>query len=198
MELREIKSKQNSLRQNIIDEVNRYLGYAAADDVHNDYIYINENTFEVGFRSRHDDRRRDDCEYYSVLSLIKQSKVSWFDPDENAIEAIVQEHIPSPNIKAKVDEWIENIKNFLISDKPEKLHSCRLSIGTSSYTLSCFNEETEPISDGTVLTYEEEMEDEWETVDIEPMRKVASKSGDNVTIRIYDLTKLILNYIKPD
>lgn len=38
MELREIKSKQNSLRQNIIDEVNRYLGYAAADDVHNDYI----------------------------------------------------------------------------------------------------------------------------------------------------------------
>lgn len=198
MNLSKLKSRQNSLRQDIIDEINRYLGYAAADDVHDDYISVNEITFEVGFRSRHDEIRKEDGEYYSVLSLIKQSKGLWFVTDENAIEAIVQEHIPSPNIKAKVDEWIDVIKNFLISEKPEKLQPCRLSIGTSSFTLSCFNEETEPISDGTVLTYEEEMEDEWESVDIEPMRKVASKNGDNVTIRIYELTKLILNYIKPE
>ena len=198
MDLNEIKSQQNSLRQDIVDEVNRYLGYAAADDVHNDYIFVNEHTFEVGFRSRHDDRRRDDCEYYSVLSLIKQSKGLWFIPDENSIEAIVQEHIPSPNIKAKVDEWIEVVKEFLVTDKPNSLHSCRLSIGTMSASLSCFDEIKEPIEEASE---DEILSDDWaeaETVDIVPLRKVASKNGDNVTIRIIDLTKLILQYVQPD
>ena len=198
MNLREIKSQQNSLRQDIIDEVNRYLGYAAADDVHEDYIFVNANTFEVGFRSRHDDSRKEDCEYYSILGLIKQSKGLWFEPDEAGIEAIVQEQLPSPNIKSKADEWISILTEFLQTEKPKKLHSCRLSLGTISASLSCFDEAKEPIEEATE---DEMLSDEWleaESVDILPMHKIASKNGDNVTIRIYDLTKLILNYIKPE
>lgn len=194
--MEELKERQQSLREDIKSEVERYLGYA--DDVHSDYIFVNENTFEVGFRSRHDDSRKKDCEYYSILGLIKQAKGLWFEPDEMGIEAIVQEHLPSPNIKFKADEWINILTEFLQTEKPKKLHSCRLSIGTMSASLSCFDEAKEPIEEAT----EDEMfSDEWleaESVDILPMRKIASKNGDNVTVRMIDLIKVILKYVEPE
>lgn len=194
--MEEVKERQQSLREDIKSEVERYLGYA--DDVHSDYIYVNENTLEVGFRSRHDASRKEDCDYYSILGLIKQSKGLWFEPDEAGIEAIVQEHLRSPNIKSKADEWISILTEFLQTEKPEKLHSCRLSIGTMSASLSCFDEANESIEEATE---DEMLSDEWleaESVDILPMRKIASKNGDNVTIRMIDLIKLILKYVEPE
>ncbi len=47
------------------------------------------------------------------------------------------------------------------------------------------------------MTYEDEMDDEWETVDIIPMRKAVSKTYSGYSISAYKLTKLILNYIDP-
>lgn len=54
-----------------------------------------------------------------------------------------------------------------------------------------------PIEEGGDLTYEDEMDDEWETVDIIPMRKAVSKTYSGYSISVYKLTKLILNYIDP-
>ena len=189
----ELKDNQNILRQDLIAEVERYLGYA--DDVHSDYISVNEKTFEVGFRSRQDQQRKPDLEYYSVLDLMKRDGL-WFKPDVNAIEAVVQEHLPSLNIEAKFQEWCESIKSFLIAEQPTDLHSCRFAIGTGSFGLSCFDEEKEPIEENdTPLTFEEELE--CESVDIIPMRKAVSKTSTGYTISGYALTKLILQYIQP-
>lgn len=190
----ELKDKQDILRQDLIAEVERYLGYA--DDVHSDYIWVDEKTLEVGFRSRQDQQRKPDLEYYSVLGLMKRDGL-WFKPDPDAIEAVVQEHLPSPNIEAKFQEWCDSIKDFLVSEQPTALHSCRFSIGTSSYELSCFDEQKEPIEEDVEHTYEEEIEDEWESVDIIPMRKAVSKTSTGYTISGHALTKLILQYIQP-
>lgn len=189
-----LQFEQNRLRQDLIEEVKRYLGYA--EDVHADFISVNEITFDVDFRSRNDDNRKPDLEYYDVLGLIERDGL-WFKPDAKAIEAIVQEHLPSPNIKAKFDEWCESIKSFLVAEQPSSLRSCRFSIGTSSFSLDCFDEDKAPIEEGTEHTYEQEMEDEWETVDIVPMRKAVTKTATGYSISSYQLTNLILNYINP-
>lgn len=190
-----LKFEQNRLRHDLIEEVKRYLGYA--EDVHADFISVNEITFDVDFRSRNDDNRKPDLEYYDVLGLIERDGL-WFKPDTDAIEAIVQEHLPSPNIKAKFGEWCESIKSFLVAEQPSSLKSCRFSIRTSSFRLDCYDEDKEPIEEETEHTYEEELEDEWESVDIEPMRKAVTKTATGYTISAYKLTKLILNYIKPE
>lgn len=189
-----LRFEQNRLRHDLIEEIKKYLGYA--EDVHADYISVNEITFDVDFRSRNDETRKPDLEYYDVLGLIERDGL-WFKPDVKAIEAIVQEHLPSPNINAKFDEWCESIKSFLVVEQPRSLKSCRFSIGTSSFSLDCFDEDKNPIEEGTEHTYEEEMEDEWETVDIVPMRNVVTKTSTGYTISAYKLSKLILNYIKP-
>lgn len=48
-----LKFEQNRLRHDLVEEVKRYLGYA--EDVHADYISVNETNFDVDFRSRNDD-----------------------------------------------------------------------------------------------------------------------------------------------
>lgn len=191
---KELKANQATLRQDLIAEVERYLGYA--EDVHSDYISVNKKTFEVGFRSRHNQQRKPDFEYYSILDFMMSDSL-WFKVDNEAIEAVVQEHLPSPNIDAKFKEWCEVIKTFLVAEQPTSLHSCRFSIGSDSGSLSCFDEQKEPLEDGGALTFEEGMEEEWETVAIIPIRKAVSKTSTGYTISGYNLTKLILNYTKP-
>lgn len=48
-----LKFEQNRLRHDLVEEVKRYLGYA--EDVHADYISVNETNFDVDFHSRNDD-----------------------------------------------------------------------------------------------------------------------------------------------
>ncbi len=48
-----LRFEQNRLRHDLIEEIKKYLGYA--EDVHADYISVNEITFDVDFRSRNDD-----------------------------------------------------------------------------------------------------------------------------------------------
>lgn len=189
------KQNQEILRRSLIAGVERYLGYA--EDINDDKIFINEKSYHVEYRSRHDDRRPADSESYSVMKFITRDGL-WFKPDLDAIEAAVQEHLPSPNIESKFKEWCEVIKTFLIAEQPTSLHSCRFAIGTESVSMDCYDEAKEPIGEGAEHTYEEEMEYEWESVDVEPMRKAVTKTATGYTISIYNLTKLILNYIKPE
>ncbi len=190
----DLRTKQYILRNDLISEVENYLGYA--EDIHSDHISVNEKTLDVDFRSHHDDESKPDVKYYDVSDLI-QRKGLWFKPDTKAIEAVVQTYLPSPNIKVKFDEWCDAIKSFLVTEQPSTLQSCRFSIGTCNFGLSCFDEQKNPIEEGGDLTYEDEMDDEWETVDIIPMRKAVSKTYSGYSISVYKLTKLILNYIDP-
>ena len=52
----ELKTNQEVLRNDLIAEVKSYLGYA--EDVHADYISVNEKTFDVDYRSRNDEQRK--------------------------------------------------------------------------------------------------------------------------------------------
>lgn len=191
----ELKSNQDILRNDLIAEVTRYLGYA--EEIHFDFISVHEKTFKVGFHSRHDEQRKPDVEYYDVCDLISQDG-AWFKPDLSCIEAIVQEHFPSPNINAKFDEWVEAIRKFLVAEQPTSLRACRFSIGTTNFGLDCFDEEKEPIEEGGEWTYEDEFVEEWETIDVIPMRKAVTKTSTGYSISRYKLTKIILNYIKPE
>ncbi len=56
-----LKINQNLLRNDLVAEVERYLGYA--EDVHSDYISVNEINFDVDFRSRQDEQRKPDLEW---------------------------------------------------------------------------------------------------------------------------------------
>lgn len=188
-----LKTNQDILRSNLVAEVKRYLGYA--EDVHFDYISVNEKTLDVDFRSRQDEQRKSDLQYYNVLDLMKREG-TWFKPNTKAIEAIVQEHLPSPNVEAKFKEWCDSIKSFLLEEQPTDLNSCRFAIGTGTFGLSCFDEEKEPIEENDIsLTFEEALE--CEGVDIIPMRKAVLKTSTGYTISGYKLTKLILDYIEP-
>lgn len=191
----ELKQNQDCLRRNLIAEVESYLGYA--DDVHADYISVNEKTFAVGFRSRKDQRGLPDLEYYNVLDLMERDGL-WFKPDIKTIEAVVQEHLPSPNIEAKFMDWSESIKSFLVAERPTALHSCRLSIGTESASLDCFDEAKETIAEASMEELDSEDFLTAESVDILPMRKVVTKTSTGYTISGYQLTKLILKYIEPN
>lgn len=191
----ELKSNQDILRNDLVVEVERHLGYA--DDIHSDYISVNEKTYEVDFRSCLDDKRKPDTKYYDICDLISKDG-TWFKPDMSSIEAIVQEHFPSPNINEKFDEWVESIRKFLIAEQPASLRMYSFSIGTTNFGLDCFDEEKNPVKEGREWSYEDEFDEEWETVDIIPMRKAVTKTSTGYSISRYKLTKIILNYITPE
>lgn len=186
---------QDFLRKNLITEIENYLGYA--EDIHADKIFINEKTFDVVYRARYDDRRPDDSELYSVMDFLTHDGL-WFKPDINAIEAAVQEQLPSPNIEAKFNEWCEIIKSFLIEERPTSLHSCRLYIGCESVTLDCGDEAKESVSETTIDEIDSEDFLTAESVDVIPIRKAVTKTATGYSISGFQLTKLILNYIKPE
>lgn len=186
---------QDLLRNNLITEVEIYLGNS--EDIHADKLFINEKTFEVVYHTRYDDRRPADSEQYSIMDFITRDGL-WFKPDLNAIEAAVQEHLPSPNIKAKFDEWCESIKSFLIAEKPTSLNSCRLYIGTESANLDCGDEANETVSEPTIEELKSEEFLEAESLDEIPMRKAVTKTSTGYLINGFQLTKLILNYVSPD
>ena len=101
------------LREDIVREVNRYIGYVNADDFHSgDYITVNEVTFEVGFWSRHraGEQRLQNCRYYDLFSLIKQGASSFsFEPDEVGIDIAVLDFFPIE----KVDDFVSKAKNAI-------------------------------------------------------------------------------------
>lgn len=98
------------LREDIVREVNRYIGYAYADDFHSgDYITVNEVTFEVGFWSRHraGEQRLPNCRYYDLFSLIRQGSSSFtFEPDEVGIDIAVLDFFPIE----KIDDFVAKAK----------------------------------------------------------------------------------------
>lgn len=98
------------LREDIVREVNRYIGYAYADDFHSgDYITVNELTLEVGFWSRHraGEQRLQNCRYYDLFSLIRQSFFSFtFEPDEVGIDIAALDFFPVE----KIDDFVYKAK----------------------------------------------------------------------------------------
>lgn len=65
----ELKLNQDILRNALLQEVKHYCGYA--DDVHDDYIIVNESTFEVDYHSNLDYNHKEGYRYYSLSTLVK-------------------------------------------------------------------------------------------------------------------------------
>ena len=110
----------NPLRDDIVREVNRYIGYAYADDFHSgDYITVNEVTLEVGFWSRHraGEQRLSNCRYYDLFSLIKQSASSFtFEPDDVGIDIVVLDFFPIEKVDDFVSKATTAIKEFNLKE----------------------------------------------------------------------------------
>jgi len=187
------KVLQETLRQDLISEVKKYLAYA--DDVHFDNIFVDESTLEVGYCSRNDDTRRPNCEYYSILSLMEPTGM-WFQPDLKAIEAIVQEHVPSPEVKIFINNAVECITKFLIENRPSNLATCKLSIGDITHRMNCFDELEVDDDDEEIIDEElEEDEDCW-SYSFESLRGIVRKTTSGYDISTYKLAKVALEHIQ--
>ena len=183
--------EQNILRENLTNQVKDYLGYA--EDVHDDYISVNEKTFEVGYRPRYDKERKPNLQYYSVLDLIDRDGL-WFKPDTKAIEAVVQEHIPSPEVKEMYDNAIKSISDFLQTNIPTELHTCEICIDVITHEISCFdsnNVDDVANEDGDID------ESDMSCCSFYPMRNVVSEITTGYKISGFKLTKIILDFIHP-
>ena len=87
----------NPLREDIIREVNKYTGYAYADDVHfHDYLTIDKNSMKVSHTRRHlNENREDNLAYYSMLSLLTQGNSTFtYEPNQLEIDAIILDFFP--------------------------------------------------------------------------------------------------------
>ena len=131
----------NPLREDIVREVNRYIGCVYADDFHSrDYITVNELTLEVGFWSRHraGEQRYQNCRYYDLFSLIKQSASSFtFEPDEVGIDIVVLDFFPIEKVADFVYKAITAIKDFHLKEGYDE--NAVLGITYSPLAIQVFN-----------------------------------------------------------
>ena len=142
------------LREDIVREVNRYIGYVNADDFHlGDYITVNELTLEVGFWSRHraGEPRLQNCRYYDLFSLIKEGASSFtFEPDEVGIDIVVLDFFPIEKVDAFVSKAATAIKEFYLKEGFDE--NAVLGITYSPLEIQVFNPEN--LEDATEEDYE--------------------------------------------
>lgn len=152
----------NPLREDIVREVNRYIGYVYADDFHSgDYITVNEVTLEIGFWSRHraSEQRFSNCRYYDLSSLIRQSASSFtFEPDEVGIDIVVLDFFPIEKVDDFVSKATTAIKEFHL--KKGYVENAVLGISYSPLEIQVFNPEN--VEEATEEDYQmmiDELED---------------------------------------
>ena len=144
----------NPLREDIVREVNRYIGCVYADDFHSgDYITVNELTLEVGFWSRHraGEQRSQNCRYYDLFSLIKEGASSFtFEPDEVGIDVVVLDFFPIEKVDDFVSKAATAIKEFCLKEGFDE--NAVLGITYSPLEIQVFNPEN--LEDATEEDYE--------------------------------------------
>lgn len=92
----------NPLREDIVDEVDKYIGYAYAEDINlNDYLTIDRLTFRVSHTRRYyGDPRDEKLAYYKMTSLISPGKTSFtYEPNQLEIDAVVLDFFPIAVLK---------------------------------------------------------------------------------------------------
>lgn len=188
--------RQDTLRQRLIDAIDHYLGNS--EDVHNDFIFV-EPCLEVGYRSRNDNSKRDyRNKYYSVLSLIKRDGM-WFKPDLEAVETIVNEYVPSPEVKDFVDKLVMSIHDYLVAEQPQSLRTHMFSIGAVNHEISCYDEstvETVEADDDDDLSWLEEDENLGNYEHFKMFGIVTRTADGGYTVDPNPLTRIALQYVK--
>lgn len=183
------------LRYNIKKELDRYLGYA--EDVHHDYITVDRQYHSVDYQPRIDERRNPDLDYYNVLSLIKP-KGLWFEPDMDAIEAVVQVYYPSDEVNDFCQKLAVAFNEFFSKETPADLRTCRISISVPSFWIDFYDESTQSVEeDDSEMTEEElfELSMDAEACYTEKMRGLVYKTSEGYGMRRYEQVKLALKYI---
>ncbi len=99
----------NPLRIDIVDEVNEYIRYAYADDVHaDDYLTIDKNTLAVSHTRRsYGEPREANLVYYDISRLLAPVQSAFaYEPDQREIDAVVLDFFPIEDIN-KFPELVE-------------------------------------------------------------------------------------------
>lgn len=183
--MEDLKLNQDILRTTLLQEVKYYCGYA--DDVHDDYIIVNDSTFEVDYHSHLDNNRKEGYRYYSLYTLVKMKDLC-FIPDEIGIEAVVQDIYPSPEVQDFIDRAIARISDFLTRFTPSNLRSCKLSVGVLFHNFGCFDE-SDP-ENITSFDPDSSDEEDLECYNFYPLRKFVVKGPSSYTIKSYPLARL--------
>lgn len=184
-----LKERQSGLREDITAEVKRYCGYA--DDVHDDYIAVNPSSFVVAFQSHNNLTHKAGLNYYPLHNLVTMENLC-FVPDAQGIEAVVQDLLPSPEVKEFMDKAIFHITEFLQSFTPETLNKCKLSVGHVFHNFSCFDE-TNP--ERNLTDPDSPEEEDVESYAIFPLKRFVVKGQDSYTIRSYPLAQLAVEML---
>lgn len=95
--LNETHIPNNPLREDIVSEVKKYIGYSYAEDINlNDYLTIDRLTFRVSHTRRYyGDPLDEKLSYYKMTSLISPGKTSFtYEPNQLEIDTVVLDFFP--------------------------------------------------------------------------------------------------------
>ena len=180
----------NPLRDDIVDEVNEYIGYVYADDVHgDDYLTIDKTTFAVSHtRLSHVQPRKDNLAYYDMSRLLAPGTSAFtYEPNQLEIDAVVLDFFP-----------IDKLNNF-----PELAEKAILEFAktrditdetTLGFTVDTFEPDIYVPSELEVVeeTDEECLEDYLEYVEA-PVKKYIRGRKDKLFINKHKLLILALD-----
>lgn len=183
------KERQSGLREDITAGVKRYCGYA--EDVHDDYIIVNPSSLEVCYQSHNNPSHKVGYNYYPLHNLVTMENLC-FVPDTQGIEAVIQDLVPSPEVKVFMDKAISRISLFLQSFVPASLDGCKLSVGHIFQNFTCFDESNPDICSSDPDSPEEE---DIESYAIYPLKRFVVKGDSSYTIKSYPLAQLAVEIL---
>lgn len=189
--LNETHIPNNPLRIDIVDEVNEYIGYAYADDVHlNDYLTIDKNTLAVSHTRRdYGEPREANLAYYDMCRLLAPGKSSFtYEPDQREIDAIVLDFFPIEVL----NKFPDLVESAILEYSVEKEITEETSIG---FPIDTFEPSVYNPSELEVVEATEDDEDLLDCVEyIEvPVKKYIRVRNGNLFVNKHKLLLLALN-----
>lgn len=189
----------NPLREDIVHEVNRYIGYVDADDTHfDDYLTIDKNTLAVSHTRREIGQPREkDLVYYDMLRLLSPGKKSFtYIPNEPEIDAIVLDFFPIDKLNNFPDLAEKAILNFIEQNGLNEEAMLYFALDDFIPTVeipSSMNSDVDYDEDYNIL---EDLEEEWiEVVDV-LIKKYIRVRNDKIYVNKHKLLLLALNNYK--
>lgn len=185
----------NPLREDIVNEVNNYIGYAYADDINlNDYLTIDKNSLRVSHTRRfYGETREDNIVYYKMASLISPSKSSFtYEPYLPAIDVVVLDFFPIGvlnNFPGKVEsKLLEYSETKKISDE------VMLGFPVDSFEPSIYSpSELEVVEESDQVEDDNYLEDCVSFIEV-PIKNYFSIRNGKITVNKHKLLILALSH----
>ena len=188
--LNETHLPNNPLQAVIVKEVNRYIGYAYADDIHlSDYLTIDKTTLAVSHARRfHGEPSENNLAYYSMSRLITEGDTFFtYEPDHREIDAVVLDFFPI-EVLNNFPELVESAI-FEYSANNDITEETSIGFPIDTFKPIVFNpSELEFVEDGE----EEECLDGVAFIEV-PAKEYIRKRNGNLVVNKHKLLLLALN-----